>query len=155
MTTIHNLSSAAALATAISLAPPAASDENATLADVVREPGDPRDTTSPAAMVTTWEAMLRGRALSGRSRATLTDWMRRGGVTQGLIRAHVPAGWEVADKSGAGNGYTRGLVAMVTPQGSSPYFVAIYVSDTAADFEARNAAVAEIAGTIVEVIRAR
>ena len=118
-------------------------------------PGDPRDTTSPAAILTTWEAMLRGPALSTRSQATLADWMGHGGVTQALIRAHVPAGWEVADKSGAGNGYTRGLVAMVTPPQRAPYFVAIYVSDTAADFDARNAAVADIAAAVVEVMRLR
>lgn len=118
-------------------------------------PGDPRDTTSPAAMLSTWEAMLRGQALSPRSRQTLEDWMSRGAVTGGLIRAHTPAGWTVADRSGAAQGYTRNLVAMVTPPDRAPYFVAIFLSDSPADFATRNAAVVEIGAAIVDVLRER
>ncbi|MCF3932027.1 class A beta-lactamase [Acuticoccus sp. M5D2P5] len=118
-------------------------------------PGDPRDTTSPAAMLSTWDAMLRGDALAPASRERLTTWMSHGGVTGKLIRAHTPEGWTVSDKSGGGTDYTRNLVAMVTPPNGSPYFVAIYLSDTPADFATRNAAVAEIGAAIVDVIAAR
>ncbi|MBK6597732.1 MAG: serine hydrolase [Proteobacteria bacterium] len=78
-------------------------------------PGDLRDTTSPAAMISTWEAMLLGSALTPESHAQLAAWMRLGGVTGGLIRASVPPDWTVADKSGGGQYYTRNLVAMITP----------------------------------------
>ncbi len=118
-------------------------------------PGDPRDTTSPAAILTTWEAMLTGDALSPNSRGQLTDWMSDGGVTGGLLRASTPEGWLVVDKSGGGRDYTRNLVAMVTPPGGSPYFVAIFLSDTPADWSTRNAAVAEIASDVVDLLRTR
>ena len=119
------------------------------------DPADPRDTTSPAAMLATWDAMLLGDVLSPSSRSQLHDWMSHGGVTAGLLRASVPDGWIVADKSGAGDGFTRNLVAMVTPPNHAPWLVAIYVSDTPADFAARNEAVTEIGTDIVAVMQAR
>ncbi len=117
--------------------------------------GDPRDTTSPAAMLRTWEAMLVGNALTPSSRAQLGEWMSLGGVTGTLIRAQTPRDWKVVDKSGGGKDHTRNLVAMITPRGREPFFVAIYISDTPADFATRNGAVAEIGGAVVEVLKAR
>ena len=118
-------------------------------------PGDPRDTTSPKAMATSWESMLVGDGLRPDSREQLREWMRQGGVTGKLIRASTPKDWEVVDKSGGGQDYTRSLVAMITPPGRAPVFVAIYLSDSPADFSTRNAAVAEIGAAIVPVIAAR
>ncbi|MFC3725655.1 class A beta-lactamase [Neoaquamicrobium sediminum] len=118
-------------------------------------PGDPRDTTTPAAILTTWESMLLGDALSSRHRALLLDWMSRGGVTGALLRASTPDNWHVADKSGGGQQHTRNLVAMVTPPDDEPHLIAIYVSDTQADWAARNQAVKEIGEAIVQVISHR
>ena len=119
------------------------------------DPADPRDTTSPTAMLSTWEAMLLGDALPAASRTQLTDWMSGGGVTGGLIRASTPTGWQVADKSGSGDGFTRNLVAMISPPDRAPYLVAIYISDSPTDFETRNAALIEIGAAVVEVLKSR
>ena len=118
-------------------------------------PGDPRDTTTPSAIAATWQNLLLGDALSADSRGRLTRWMSLGGVTQALIRPHVPAGWAVADKSGGGRGYTRNIVAMLSPGPEEHYLVAIFLSDTPADWEARNAAVSDVAGAVVALIRER
>lgn len=117
-------------------------------------PGDPRDTTTPAAMVSTLEAMLAGDALSPESRAQLVDWMSHGGVTGALIRASTPEGWLVADRSGSGN-YNRNVVAMVTPPGRAPYFIAVFLSDADADFATRNAAVIALSEAVMEVVASR
>lgn len=117
--------------------------------------GDPRDTTSPSAMVATWREMLFGPALSPESRQRLIDWMSLGGVTGSLIRSSTPADWTVADKSGAGDGFTRNLVGMITPPGRQPWLFAIYLSDSPADFDARNEAVRAVGAAIVEVMKAR
>ncbi len=117
-------------------------------------PGDPRDTTTPAAMVSTLEAMLAGDALSPESRAQLVDWMSHGGVTGALIRASAPEGWLVADRSGSGN-YNRNVVAMVTPPGRAPYFIAVFLSDADADFATRNAAVIALSEAVMEVVASR
>lgn len=119
------------------------------------DPDDPRDTTSPAAMLSTWEAMLLGDALPAASRAQLADWMSHGGVTDGLIRASMPSGWHVADKSGSGEGYTRNLVAMISPPDSARYFIAIFISDSPTDFETRNAALIDVGVAVAEVLKAR
>jgi beta-lactamase class A len=117
-------------------------------------PSDPRDTTTPAAMVSTLEAMLAGDALSPESRAQLVDWMSHGGVTGALIRASAPEGWLVADRSGSGN-YNRNVVAMVTPPGRAPYFIAVFLSDADADFATRNAAVIALSEAVMEVVASR
>ncbi|WP_151719771.1 class A beta-lactamase [Gemmobacter serpentinus] len=118
-------------------------------------PGDPRDTTSPAAMVASWQVLLTGDALAPASRAQLIEWMSIGGVTGTLLRPSVPPGWQVADRSGGGRDHTRNIVAMLTPPGRAPFFVAIYLSDTPANWSTRNAAVAELSAKAVALLETR
>lgn len=117
-------------------------------------PGDPRDTTTPVAMVSTMETLLTGDALTPQSRAQLVDWMSAGGVTGALIRASTPEGWHVADRSGSGD-FNRNIVAMVTPPDQEPYFIAIFLSDADADFDTRNAAVIELSEAVMQVVTSR
>lgn len=116
---------------------------------------DPRDTTSPEAMVSSWKKVLTGDTLSSNSRNILKDWMSRGAVTGKFFRAILPADWKVSDKSGGGRKYTRSLVAMITPPNGGAYFVAIFVSDTPASWSDRNAAVIKLSKTIFDVISAK
>ncbi len=117
-------------------------------------PGDPRDTTTPDAMLSTMQALLMGDALTPQSRAQLTAWMSNGGVTGALIRASTPDGWMVADRSGSSN-FNRNIVAMVTPPDREPYFIAVFLSDADADFDTRNAAVIELSEAVMDVVTAR
>jgi beta-lactamase class A TEM len=68
-------------------------------------PNDERDTTMPAAMATTLRKLLTGE-LTLASRQQLIDWMEADKVAGPLLRSALPAGWFIADKSGAGE---RGL----------------------------------------------
>ncbi|MCG7625077.1 class A beta-lactamase [Epibacterium sp. Ofav1-8] len=113
---------------------------------------DPRDTTTPAAMSETLRTLLLGDALSEASRDQLAEWMRHGGVTGDLLRAAAPEGWQVFDKSGSGS-HTRNIIAVVTPEGSEPWVVALFISDAEVDFATRNAALKEIGNAIMAVIR--
>lgn len=117
-------------------------------------PGDPRDTTTPAAMAATLETMLTGDALTTQSRAQLTDWMSHGGVTGPLIRASTPADWLIADRSGSGN-FNRNVVAMVTPPDQAPYFISVFLSDADADYETRNDAVIALSQAVMDVVTNR
>ncbi len=117
------------------------------------DPADPRDTTTPAAMLATWEALLLGDVLPGPARERLAGWMSQGGVTAELIRASTPPDWRVSDKSGSGEGFTRNLVAMISPTGDAPYLVAIYISDSPTDFDTRNEALIRIGAAVVEAIK--
>jgi beta-lactamase class A len=117
-------------------------------------PGDPRDTTTPAAMVSTIKTLLTGDALTPQSRTQLVNWMSGGGVTGALIRASTPAGWQVADRSGSGN-FNRNIVAMVTPPDREPFFIAVFLSDAEADFDTRNAAVIALSEAVMQVVTSR
>ena len=117
-------------------------------------PGDPRDTTTPAAMAATLEEMLTGDALTQQSRDQLVNWMSHGGVTGPLIRASTPAAWQVADRSGSGN-FNRNIIAMVTPPDQAPYFIAVFLSDADADFETRNGAVIALSQAVMNVVTNR
>ena len=117
--------------------------------------GDPRDTSTPTGMLTSWHALLLGDALSDTSQAQLADWLSHGSVTGQFIRAHAPKDWSIWDKSGGGRDHTRNLIAMVQPPEDAAYLIAIFVSDTLADWDTRNAAVSQISARIVQVIAER
>ena len=66
-------------------------------------PGDPRDTTSPRGMGTGFKTMLTGDVLDEPHRAQLEEWMRTIVTGDKRIRAGLPPGWSIADKTGAGD----------------------------------------------------
>lgn len=118
-------------------------------------PGDPRDTTTPAAMITTWETLLTGDALRLASQEQLADWMGDGWATAAMIRPHLPPDWAISDKSGGGRTGSRGIVAMITPPAEAPTFVAIYIAESHADWDTRNAAITDLGAAVVDVLKAR
>jgi beta-lactamase class A len=110
--------------------------------------GDPRDTTSPAAMVGDLGAVLLGKALSEASRARLESWMFDSPVTGTLLRAGLPEGWRVADKSGAGENGTRNDIGMITRPGAAPLLAAVYYTQAPGDMAAHDRVIAD-AGRII------
>lgn len=66
-------------------------------------PGDPRDTTSPRGMGTGFLNMLTGDTFDEPHRAQLEEWMRTIVTGDNRIRAGLPSGWTIADKTGAGD----------------------------------------------------
>ena len=78
-------------------------------------PNDERDTTMPAAMATTLRKLLTGELLTLASRQQLIDWMEADKVAGPLLRSALPAGWFIADKSGAGERGSRGIIAAPVP----------------------------------------
>lgn len=113
-------------------------------------PGDPRDTTTPQAMLATMDRILLGSALNPTSRAQLQTWIRGNLTGDHALRAGFPASWVVGDKTGSGDMATRNDVAMVWPAGSrAPLLVASYLTGaqglTPAQRDAVHAEVARIA----------
>jgi beta-lactamase class A len=66
-------------------------------------PGDPRDTTTPRAMGSGFLNMLTGELLDEPNRAQLNEWMSTIVTGDTRIRAGLPPGWGIADKTGAGD----------------------------------------------------
>ncbi|GJD51848.1 Beta-lactamase [Methylobacterium crusticola] len=107
-------------------------------------PGDPRDTTTPAAMLGLLEAVLLGEALSPASRARLAGWMTESPTGAKRLRAGVPADWQVADKTGTGENGTANVVALVRRPGGAPLLASVYLTGSPAEPDARNALHAEV-----------
>jgi beta-lactamase class A len=108
-------------------------------------PGDPRDTTTPEAMLATMQTLLLGEALSRESRALLLSWMKN--CTTGLrrLRAGLPGAWVVGDKTGTGDRGAANDLAIAWPPQRPPILIAAYLSDSRASAEALDAAHASLA----------
>lgn len=111
-------------------------------------PGDPRDTTTPRAMAGTLRAALVGDALSPGSREQLARWMEATSTNGKRLRADLPAGWRMGSKTGTGARGSTNDVGIFWPPGRSPVIVAVYLTQTEAPEDARNAAVAAVARAV-------
>ena len=109
-------------------------------------PGDDRDTSTPAAMASTLQHFALGDGLTPEKRAQLVDLMSDNATGDELIRAGVPSGWTVADKSGAAGYGTRNDIAIAWPEAApsgGPYVLAVMSSRSGEDAEYDNALIAE------------
>jgi beta-lactamase class A len=66
-------------------------------------PGDPRDTTTPAAIGRTYGRLLVGHALPAPDRRQLVNWMKANTTSAEQFRAGLPGDWVIADKTGSGD----------------------------------------------------
>lgn len=115
-------------------------------------PGDERDTTTPLAMAHTLRRLLLLDGLAPAGQARLLDWML-GNTTGGTrIRAGVPAGWRVADKTGTGDYGSANDVGVVYPPGRPPIVLAIYTRRPVKDAEARSDIVARAAAIALRAL---
>ncbi|HIB4710773.1 TPA: SCO family class A beta-lactamase [Klebsiella pneumoniae] len=111
-------------------------------------PGDVRDTTTPRAILETLNKLVLGTTLGSDERKQLTTWLESNEVGDPLLRAGVPSDWRVADRTGAGGNGTRGVIAVMWPPKHAPIIAAIYITQTKATMEERNAAIASIGKAI-------
>lgn len=111
-------------------------------------PGDPRDTTSPAAMATMLQRLALGSVLSPPSRERLVGWMLANKTGAKRLRAGLPAGWRVGDKTGAGANGSDNEAAILWPPNRPPFLVAAYLTQTTLPFEQTNAVHARLARLI-------
>ena len=115
-------------------------------------PGDERDTSTPRALATDLRTFLLSDALAEEDRALLAGWMQDNTTGSTLIRAGVPAGWGVADKSGAGGYGTRNDIAVLEPPDRSPIVLAVLSSRDRADADHDDALLARAAEVVVDAL---
>ncbi|MBN3834792.1 PEN family class A beta-lactamase, Bcc-type [Burkholderia sp. Ac-20344] len=113
-------------------------------------PGDLRDTTTPAAMAASMRALMVGDALPAAQRAQLVAWMRGNKVGDKRIRAGVPTGWTVGDKTGTGDYGTTNDAGVVWPPSRAPIAVAVYYTQARADARAKDDVIASVARIVVQ-----
>jgi beta-lactamase class A len=115
-------------------------------------PGDPRDTTSPAAMLGSIRSLVLGDALSLSSRRQLTEWLTGNKTGDTRLRARLRKDWRVGDKTGAGERGTTNDVGVLWPPDRAPVIVAIYLTGSLGSSEQRNATIAAIGEAVAQAV---
>jgi beta-lactamase class A len=116
-------------------------------------PGDPRDTTSPSAMVDNLRKVLLGNTLSPSSREQLTAWLIANKTGEERLRAGLPGGWRVGDKTGSNGENTTNDIAVFWPEHRAPVLVAGYLTACPGPDAKRNGILAEVGKLIAASFR--
>ncbi|MEJ1161349.1 class A beta-lactamase [Prosthecomicrobium sp. N25] len=115
-------------------------------------PGDPRDTTTPNAMTASMRKLVLGDVLSAVSRERLAGWLVANKTGDARLRAGLPRDWRIGDKTGSGERGTANDVAVAWPPGRAPVIVTVYLTDSPAPAEARNAAIADVGRAVAAAL---
>jgi beta-lactamase class A len=115
-------------------------------------PGDPRDTTTPAAMLSNLRTLALGTVLSTASKELLTAWLIGNKTGDTRLRAGLPKDWRVGDKTGSGERGTTNDVGLVWPPQHPPVIISIYLTGTPATSEQRNATLANVGRAVVSAL---
>jgi beta-lactamase class A len=95
--------------------------------DLNSNPNDLRDTSTPKVMEKSLQKLTLGNALTSSKRNQLVTWMKGNTTGDTRIRAGVPKGWIVADKTGAGNDYgISNDIGIIWPPNCAPIVITIY-----------------------------
>lgn len=112
-------------------------------------PGNPQDTTTPAAMAGNIKRFVTGDVLTSASRDRLTDWMVNCKTGDKRLRAGLPKTWKIGDKTGNNGKDAAGDIAVTWPKPDQPIVIAAYTqggAPTAPQFETVFKAIGEMVG---------
>ncbi|WP_374672993.1 class A beta-lactamase [Ideonella sp.] len=113
-------------------------------------PGDERDTTTPDAMAALMQRLLLGDGLSPAARQQLKAW-GLATVTSGIrLRKGLPAGWQLADKTGTNDQGSANDVGVFWTSTGRPIVVAAYLTQSTAPMAGQNAVHAAIAAQVFQ-----
>jgi beta-lactamase class A len=115
-------------------------------------PGDPRDSTSPAAMARLVRKLVLGDALTQENRNRLSLWLKKSVPGPDRLKAGFPVPpWLVGHKTGTGANGAVNDVAIAWRSGKPPIVVACYQSGGTADARARAAAHEAVGRLVAEM----
>lgn len=120
-------------------------------------PGDPRDTTTPEAMAKLMHKLMIEDASLDIDKVTLQKWMKDSKTGATRIRAGLPKGWPVGDKTGtAPGGIAVNDIAIIWPStaeyAAKPVILTIYTDRPKASIKEVDAAMAYIARLATQMI---
>jgi beta-lactamase class A len=116
-------------------------------------PGDPRDTSTAHALGTDLQGFVLGRTLSPKRRQLLKDWLIGNTTGDRYIRAGVPTGWTIGDKTGAAAYGTRNDIAIAWPTTGAPIVIAVLSDRGVADAASDDALIADATRTAIAALR--
>ncbi|WP_322547135.1 L2 family extended-spectrum class A beta-lactamase [Stenotrophomonas geniculata] len=100
--------------------------------------GDPRDTTTPAAMAGSLQRVVLGTVLQPASRQQLADWLIDNETGDACLRAGLGKRWRVGDKTGSNGEDARNDIAVLWPRaGGAPWVLTAYLQTGAISNEQR------------------
>ncbi|WP_435863774.1 serine hydrolase [Streptomyces tendae] len=117
-------------------------DRNEPQLNVCTGPDDERDTTTPAAVVESMRAVPLAGGLQPAGRERLTTSLVANTTGDAIIRAGVPAGWLIGDRTGTGAQGERNDVGIVLPPDRAAG-LAVYADPADPESMACNATIAE------------
>lgn len=107
--------------------------------------GDPRDTTTPAAMASTLQRVVLGEVLQPASRQQLADWLIDNETGDACLRAGLGKRWRVGDKTGSNGEDARNDIAVLWPlAGGAPWVLTAYLQAGAISNEQRAVVLAQV-----------
>ncbi|WP_367068133.1 class A beta-lactamase [Oryzisolibacter sp. LB2S] len=112
-------------------------------------PGDARDTSSPRAMAQLLQRCVLGEVLSAGGRRQLAQWLQATTTNRKRLGAGLPASWRLGSKTGTGAHGTTNDVGIYWPPGRAPLVVALFLTESQASLETREAALARVAGAVM------
>ncbi len=109
---------------------------------------DPRDTSTPAAMSALLQKIWNREILSEESSALLIDIMYRCQTGEARLKGVLPAGTEVAHKTGTIGQTTNDVGIIDLPDGAGHVVAVVYVKESEVEIPEREAVIAQIARAI-------
>ena len=116
-------------------------------------PGDPRDTTTPQAIGEDMFRLLSGNALAPASQQMLENWMVASKTGLKRLRAGLPHGWVVGDKTGSGANGTANVVAIIRPENRATLFASVYLTGSTAEADELDAIHAEAGRIVADIVQ--
>ena len=89
-------------------------------------PGQPQDTTTPAAMAGNLRRFVLGQVLSAPSRERLAGWMVDCQTGDNRLRGGLPKAWRIGDKTGNNGKDAAGDIALAWPPAGGPLVICAY-----------------------------
>jgi beta-lactamase class A len=106
-------------------------------------PGDLRDTTTPESMAESLQKIVLGNVLGAPQRKQLQTWLKANKTGNFRIRAGLPKGWMVGDKTGTSDEYgTTNDIAVIWPPKLPPIVLVVYFTQDKESAKPRDAVIA-------------
>jgi beta-lactamase class A len=115
-------------------------------------PGDPRDTTTPLAMLADLKMVTLGKILTADSRERLTGWMAACKTGLGRLRAGLPPDWRAVDKTGTG-GASGGADIAAAWAPRAPILITAYLIGATVPAAETDSIYAEVGRIVAETFR--
>jgi len=113
---------------------------------------DPRDTTTPDAILDTIGLLTLGNTLSETSRDQFVNWLVANTTGNNRLRAGLPNEWKVGDKTGTGNNGSYADIAVIWPPERGAILVTTFVAEATAPAKDVESVFAEVSKIVVGMI---